>query len=112
MAGKRTLPLELRGFLERNGHRMTREEVAEKFGLKPKQVSNFAYRNGIKMKKSGKFHHRSSVDFDDVRLAILLIKDGEFSCYKIDKLLGLKPGYAHSIKSGQIRAKEFAEIKQ
>lgn len=112
MAGKRKFPIELIEFIKRNGHRMTREEVAEKFGIEPKQVSNLAYRNHVTMKKSGKFHHRSTVDFEDVRLAILLIKGGELKCKEIDELLGLRAGYASEIKTGRIRKKEFAEITQ
>lgn len=89
-------------FMRENATKMSAQEVADEFGVDARVVKNRAFREGIAFQKSGPNHHKSKYDSEDIRLARLLIDDGELELKEIDEKLGFSKGHSSKIKNGNI----------
>ncbi|AAQ96589.1 hypothetical protein [Vibrio phage VP16C] len=87
--------------LEKYAQTRTAEQLAADLGApNAKSIQNRCQRIGISLVKSGRNHRLAKLTAEDIRLAKLLIDDGELTMAAIERKLGLYKGAAKRIKEG------------
>lgn len=93
-------------FMENNADKMTGEEIGEKLGRTARAVYGKARRIGLSLKKLGEKHHCSKYSDEDIRLAKLLLDDGELSHQQIADKLEISVRVVSAISAGRRRGLE------
>lgn len=97
-------------FIAENAETMTRQEMADHFGVTLSAMGNKLSRLGVSIKKSGSKHHKGVYDDDDVRLAIELLKDGTLTATEIAEKMELPLKYVLGLKCGKLRKGDTSAI--
>ncbi|AAQ96528.1 hypothetical protein [Vibrio phage VP16T] len=87
--------------LERYAATRTCEQLAADLGApNAKSIQNRCQRIGVSLIKRGRNHRLAKLTDEDIRLAKLLIDDGQLTMAEIERKLDLYKGAAKRIKEG------------